>query len=88
LCTVWDIYGAKGGILLRFKLVWKLDILIFSTIYGRPNNSSRRERINCLKLGLKISQECAKIRDSDYLEEFWHKNFFLLSYFIYLFNVE
>jgi hypothetical protein len=29
-------------------------------------------------------QKCIKIRDSSYMEEFWHEDFVLLSYFIYL----
>jgi hypothetical protein len=49
-------------------LFWKLDISSFSTIYDRPINSSRQERTMCLKLGMKICQEYAKIGDSGYME--------------------
>jgi hypothetical protein len=48
-CTIWDISGATGGILLRFKLDWKLDILGFPTKYDRSIKSSKRERKTCLK---------------------------------------
>jgi hypothetical protein len=34
LCTVWVIYKATRGILLRFYLDWKIDISRFSSIYG------------------------------------------------------
>jgi len=71
-----------------FKLVWKLDIIRLPTIYSRPNNSSRWEKTTRLKLGLKIYQEYAKIENSGYIEKFWHENFILLSYFIYLVNIE
>jgi hypothetical protein len=84
LCTVWDIFGAIGGTLLRFKLFWKLDISSFPTIYSRPNNSSRREIMTCLKSKLKIYQECANIRDLGYMEEFQRENLV----FIYLFYFE
>jgi hypothetical protein len=39
-----------------------------------------------LKSRLKICQEYAKIEDLDYMEEFWHKNYFYYPIlFIYLF---
>jgi hypothetical protein len=40
-CTFWDIYGATSGLLLQFKLGWKLDISSFPAIYVRLSNSSR-----------------------------------------------
>jgi len=40
LFIVWDISGAIGGISLRFISSWKLDILSFPTIYGKPNNAN------------------------------------------------
>jgi hypothetical protein len=88
LCTVWDIFGATGGILVRFKLGWKLDITSFPTIYGVPINSSGRKRTTCLKSWLKICQDCEKIKDSGYMKEFWHEEFIfiiLFYLFIYLF---
>ena len=42
LCIVWNISIALSGFFLKFKLGYKLDISIFSTIYGRPSNSSRQ----------------------------------------------
>ena len=56
LCTIWNISGAICVIVLRFKLRWQLDISSFPTIYGKPNNSFRRERTTCFKLGLKNLQ--------------------------------
>jgi hypothetical protein len=70
LYTIWDISRDTSGIVLRFKLGWKLDIPSFPTIYVRPSNSSRRERTTCLKSWLKLCQQCAKIRYSGYMEEF------------------
>lgn len=35
LCIVCNIFGDIDGILLQFKLEYKLDISIFLTIYGR-----------------------------------------------------
>jgi hypothetical protein len=50
--------------LLLFNLGWKLD-----TIYGRPNNSFRREN-NMFEVMIEICQECAEIEDSGYMKEF------------------
>jgi hypothetical protein len=69
LCTVWNIYGVIGGMFLRFKLGWKLDISSFLTINGRLNNSSKRKR-TCLKSWLKSTKKSVKIRNSSYMEEF------------------
>jgi hypothetical protein len=86
LCIVWDISGATSGMLLRFKLSCKLDISSLPTIYGRPNNSSRQQRTTCLKSELKICQECAKIEDSSYMEEFWQEDFvFIIQFYLFIY---
>ena len=44
-CTIWDISEATGGILLRFKLDWKLDILAFQqNMIGPLNHPNEREK--------------------------------------------
>jgi hypothetical protein len=43
LCTVCDIFEATGGILLWFKLGWKLYISSFPTIYGMLSNLSQKK---------------------------------------------
>jgi hypothetical protein len=86
-CTVEDIFRATSGILLQFKLRWKLEILRFSIIYGRHSNSSKRERTTCLKSRLNSAKNVQKLKIRATRRNFSMKNFFIL-YFIYLFNVE
>ena len=69
LCSV---YNMCTYIWIFFVIqVWmEIKYLKLLTIYDRPSNLSIRERITCFKLGLKICQEHAKIKDSSYREEF------------------
>jgi hypothetical protein len=43
--TIWDISGVTRGILLHFKLGWKLDISRLPTIYDKPSNSLKKKRV-------------------------------------------
>jgi hypothetical protein len=51
LCTFQVINSTTGRFFMWFYLDWKLDICTFLTIYSRPANSFRWERITCLKFG-------------------------------------
>jgi hypothetical protein len=85
LCTVWDISRATSGMLLWFNFDWKLDISSFLTIYGRLINSSRQERMICLKSWLKSAKNVWKLEIWATWRNFSIKTLLLLSYFIYLF---
>jgi hypothetical protein len=83
-CTVWNISRVIGGIFLRFKLGWKLDISSFLTINGRVNNSFKRKRTTCLKSRPKSTKKVQKLEIRAIWRNFSMKTLFLLSYFIYL----
>jgi hypothetical protein len=42
----------------------------------------------CMKLGLKICKKYVKIKDSSYMEEFWHEDFvFIFLFYLFIFNL-
>jgi hypothetical protein len=52
-------------------LDWKIGILTFPSIYGRPANSSRLERTTCLKLGLKSARNVRKLEKHCFFYVLW-----------------
>jgi hypothetical protein len=58
----WNFASIKVGIETRH--------LKLSNYIRRPKNSSKQERMTCLKSGLKSTKNMQKIEDSGYMDEF------------------
>ena len=54
---VWSISKTTGGILLRFKLRWKINISMFLSIFDSLSNSSWKKRTMYLRLDLRSTRK-------------------------------